>query len=142
MFNKKHKLEPTLMKALHEVNTLKTQLHETTTSIISIKLAAGLPLTVWEHNHLESLSFDTQKQLNRLVTLTKITAPPATITSTNKPISKTDAPVKTSQRWTRSEEKQLMKMYGTNASWAEISHVLQRTPKACQLHVYKMQKAG
>ena len=130
------------MKALHEVNTLKTQLHETTTSIISIKLAAGLPLTVWENNHLESLSFDTQKQLNRLVTLTKITAPPATITSTNKPIITTDAPAKTSKRWTRSEEKQLMKMYGINASWAEISHVLQRTPKACQLHVYKMQNAG
>jgi hypothetical protein len=142
MFNKKQKLEPTLMKALHEVNTLKTQLHETTTSIISIKLASGLPLTVWENNHLESLSFDTQKQLNRLVTLTKITAPPATITTTNKPITKPDAPVKVLKRWTRSDEKQLMKMYGSNASWADIAHVLQRTPKACQLHIYKMQKAG
>ena len=141
MFNKQHKIEPTLMKALRDIATLQHQTSMITRSLIATKMAANLPLHSWEQERFDALTDAEQTYIYNLAKITNISKPVINniVTSSNPPKHTRTASQNANARWTKKEDAQLRKLKLAGTDMSDIANTLGRSEKACQLRWNKLQ---
>ncbi len=141
MFNKQHKIEPTLMKALRDIATLQHQTSMITRSLIATKMAANLPLHSWEQERFDALTDAEQTYIYNLAKITNISKPVINniVTSSNPPKRTRIDSQNANARWTKKEDAQLLRLKKVGTDMSDIAKTLGRSYKACQLRWNKLQ---